>query len=195
MTDARKPEGLTPSQTVGPFFAYALTPADYDYAALTGDDLTIGDATGAVIRIDGQVLDGDGKEVPDAMIEIWQADGNGRYPGLGANTGFTGFGRSETKTGFAFRTVKPGPVAGPDGKDQAPHINVGVFARGILRRMFTRIYFDDEPANARDPILALVPPERRPTLIAKRNGALDGEARYTFDIRLQGDDETVFFEA
>ena len=142
------------------------------------------------------MLDGDGKPVPDAMIEIWQADGNGRYPGRGANTGFTGFGRSETKAGYAFRTVKPGPVEGPDGKQQAPHINVGVFARGVLRRMFTRIYFDGRGRRT--------PPTRswrwcRPTgahtLIAKKHGSVAGEPRYMFDIRLQGDDETVFFEA
>jgi protocatechuate 3,4-dioxygenase alpha subunit len=194
MTEPDKPAGITPSQTVGPYFAYALTPADYDYKALTSADLTVGDPAGEVIRIEGQVLDGDGKPVPDAMIEIWQADGNGNYPSQGANTGFTGFGRSETKEGYAFRTVKPGPVEGREGKQQAPHINVGIFARGVLRRMFTRIYFEDEPANATDPILALVPADRRATLIARKNGG-DKTPRYVLDIRLQGDGETVFFEA
>ena len=143
------------------------------------------------------MLDGEGKPVPDAMVEIWQADGAGRYPdrGPGANTSFKGFGRSETKDGYRFRTVKPGAVPSPDGKPQAPHIDVGIFARGILRRMLTRIYFEGEPLNAADPVLALVPAERRATLIARRDGAQDGAPRYTFDIRLQGDNETVFFEA
>ena len=191
-----KPEGITPSQTVGPFFAFSLTPADYGYPALTGPDLLVEGVVGTPIRIAGRVLDGEGEPVPDAMIEIWQADGNGRYPGPGANTPFKGFGRSETRgPGFAFRTVKPGRVPGPNGRPQAPHINVSVFARGILRRMFTRLYFADEPANEADPVLALVPPDRRQTLIARRDGTVDGLPLYVFDIRLQGEDETVFFDA
>ena len=131
------------------------------------------------------------------MVEIWQADGAGRYPDRAtrSNTAFKGFGRSETKDGFRFRTVKPGPVAGPDATPQAPHINVSVFARGILRRMFTRIYFEGEAANDADPILGLVPSDRRATLIARHEGTVDGTERYVFDIRLQGEDETVFFEA
>jgi protocatechuate 3,4-dioxygenase alpha subunit len=192
--------GITPSQTVGPFFAFALTPDDYDYSALTSNDLVTADAVGDPIRIEGRVTDGAGKPVPDAFLELWQADGAGRYAGQGEarpNTSFKGFGRSATSGDglYGFRTVKPGAVPGADGAMQAPHINVGLFARGILRRMFTRIYFADEAANATDPILTLVPEDRRQTLIARRDGAVDGMPRYVFDVRLQGDDETVFFEA
>jgi protocatechuate 3,4-dioxygenase alpha subunit len=147
----------------------------------------------------GRLLDGDGLAVSDAMIEIWQADGQGRYPGHDpalSNARFKGFGRCETGRdgAFSFRTVKPAGVPGPNGGDQAPHVNVGVFARGLLRRLFTRIYFEDEAANADDPILALVPAERRATLIARREPG-SGEPVYRLDIRLQGGDETVFFEA
>ena len=192
--------GITPSQTVGPFFAYALTPgAAYAYAGLAGSDLITDDTVGDQIVIEGRVTDGDGMPVPDAMVEIWQADGAGRYSGQDkrANTTFKGFGRSETinEGAFSFKTVKPGAVPGPDRKTQAPHINVGVFARGILRRMFTRIYFDGEPGNVADPILNLVPADRRATLIARRDGAAKGLPRYVFDICLQGPNETVFFEA
>ena len=188
-------EGLTPSQTIGPYFAYSLTPGEYAFPALIGNDLRTDDAVGEPILIEGRVLDGEGVQVPDAMVEIWQADGAGRYAGRGSNATFKGFGRSETKgSGFSFRTVKPGAVTGPDGTRQAPHINVSVFARGILRRMFTRIYFEGEAANDGDPILMLVPAERRTTLIARRDGSAEGLARYVFDVRLQGENETVFFE-
>lgn len=189
---------ITPSQTVGPFFSYALTPnGRYALTDLVTDDLTTDDLAGARIRIVGQVLDGDGASVTDAMIEIWQADPQGRY-GSGqapsSNARFKGFGRSATEDDgrFAFTTVKPGRVPGPTAVAQAPHINLGVFARGVMRRLFTRLYFDDEgAANRDDPILALVPEDARHTLIAKRGG----DALYTFDIRLQGVNETVFFEA
>jgi len=195
--EGSRPLGITPSQTVGPFFAYALTPRGrYALADLATDDLTTDDAVGTRIRIEGRVLDGDGAAVTDAMIEVWQADGEGRYCGTDAapsNSAFRGFGRAPTDLDgrFAFTTVKPGRVPGPGGL-QAPHINLGVFARGVLRRMFTRLYFEDESAaNRSDPILALVPQEARETLIAKRSG----EGCYSFDIRLQGANETVFFEA
>ena len=188
--------GITPSQTVGPFFAYSLTPREYAFAGIVTDDLRTDDAVGEPILIEGRVIDGEGVQVPDAMVEIWQADGAGNYAGRGSNTTFKGFGRSETKgSGFSFRTVKPGLVAGPNGTRQAPHINVNVFARGILRRMFTRIYFAGEVANDGDPILTLVPADRRATLVARREGSVEGMARYVFDIRLQGENETVFFEA
>ena len=191
--------GITPSQTVGPYFAYALTPADYTLTPLAGGDLRTDDAVGEPIVIEGLITDGDGMPIPDAMIEIWQADGAGRYAGTAdalPNTRFKGFGRSETKSGrFRFATVKPGRVAGPEGGLQAPHIDVGVFARGMLKRLVTRIYFSDEAANSADPILALVPAERRGTLIARRDGTRDGLPRYVFDIRVQGTDETVFFAA
>jgi protocatechuate 3,4-dioxygenase, alpha subunit len=193
--------GITPSQTVGPYFAYALTPGDtYSLTALTGDDLVTPDTVGHPIVIEGRIADGAGDPVPDCFLELWQADGAGRYPGQPGqkpNTTFKGFGRSAAdKDGrYRFHTVKPGPVAGLEGRMQAPHINVGVFARGILRRMFTRIYFEDETANGSDAILALVPKDRRQTLIARRDGEANGAPRYVFDVRLHGDNETVFFEA
>jgi protocatechuate 3,4-dioxygenase, alpha subunit len=194
-----KDHGLTPAQTVGPFFAYGLTPAAYDYDPLVGNDLRTDDVVGEPIVVTGRLIDGGGDPVTDAMIEIWQADGEGRYAGVSealANTRFKGFGRSETPDGmFRFLTVKPGRVPGPEDKDQAPHINVGIFARGMLKRLFTRIYFDDEGANEVDPVLGVVPPDRRATLIAHRDGAADGLPRYVIDIHLQGDEETVFFEA
>lgn len=182
---------ITPSQTVGPFFAYCLTPRDYGIAPLVEADLVGPGAIGAPIRIEGRVVDGEDAPVPDAMIEIWQADGAGRYPTSADNSGFGGFGRAGTDAQgrFAFATIKPGPVPGPDGAMQAPHIAVSVFARGLLTRLVTRIYFPDEPANEEDPILARVPQERRGTLVARA-----GEDAYLFDIRLQGRDETVFFE-
>jgi protocatechuate 3,4-dioxygenase alpha subunit len=191
--------GITPSQTAGPYFAYALTPGNaYQYPALVGNDLTTPDAVGDVIVITGRLLDGHGKPVPDAFLELWQADGAGRYSSgeHRQNTSFKGFGRSPSdKDGvFGFRTVKPGAVAAPGGGKQAPHINVSIFARGILRRMFTRIYFAGEAANAADPVLALVPADRRDTLIARRDGEVGGVPKYVFDIHLQGDGETVFFE-
>ena len=193
--------GITPSQTVGPYFNIGLTPGNrYGFAALAGDDLVTDDTVGDVIHIQGRVLDGNGDPVSDAMVEVWQADGAGRYPGGSVpppNTTFTGYGRSEcdTEGRYGFRTVKPGRVVGPNGTLQAPHINVGVYARGVMRRLFTRIYFDDEAANDSDAILALVPIERRGTLIARLAQTDGGIAAYVFDIRLQGGDETVFFEA
>ena len=190
---------ITPSQTIGPFFAYALTPAEYGYAPLAGADLVTSDVAGEPIRIAGRLFDGLGQPVPDAMIEIWQADGAGRYPGsaAGPNSGFRGFGRAacDAAGAFAFRTVKPGAVPGPAGRPQAPHVDVGIFARGLLRRLFTRLYFADEPSTEADPILALVAPDRRATLIARRDEAAGDPPLYRLDICLQGDRETVFFEA
>ncbi len=194
------PDGITPSQTVGPFFAYALTPREYGAREIFSTDLVTPDAAGRPIRIEGYVVDGDGEPIVDAMIEIWQADEDGHFAGSaaspGTNTAFKGFGRSDLDSNgfYTFRTVKPGPVPGPNGSQQAPHINVTIFARGLLKHLFTRIYFEGEPANAADPILALVPEDRRPTLIATRRER-GGEAVYTFNIRLQGEGETVFFEA
>ncbi len=188
-------DGLTPSQTIGPYFAYCLTPADYHIAPIVGNDLRTEDAEGRPIRIDGRVFDGEGALVTDAMIEIWQADGSGRHAKPGDNRRFKGFGRCEAKGGaFSFETVYPGAVLGPDGSRQAPHINVAVFARGILKQLFTRIYFEGEPLNATDPILALVPQDARPTLIARLTQAGEEMRVYAFDIRLQGENETVFFE-
>jgi protocatechuate 3,4-dioxygenase alpha subunit len=192
----------TPSQTVGPYFAYGLTAEQYGYAfdqIASGDLIETNDALeGDRIRIVGQVFDGSGDLVPDAMIEIWQADAEGRYAHpadkRGSNVGFKGFGRMGTGTDpdkrFIFSTIKPGSVDG----EQAPHINVVVFARGMLSHAYTRIYFVDEAtANAKDAVLNAVPEDRRLTLIAERETGPTGTT-YRFDIRLQGDNETVFFD-
>jgi protocatechuate 3,4-dioxygenase alpha subunit len=200
---------ITPSQTVGPFFAYGLAPqgrcewdpnGHYSWKETVGDNLITPDATGTKIRIEGRVLDGDGMPIKDAMIEIWQADAQGRYAHARGetprpNAKFTGFGRSATdKNGiYSFDTIKPGVVPGPDGKAQAPHIVVCIFSRGMLRQIYTRLYFSDEKANDADPILALVPSDRRGTLIAHKQPG-SGPALYRFDIRVQGDNETVFFD-
>jgi protocatechuate 3,4-dioxygenase alpha subunit len=191
-TETRAALGITPSQTIGPFFAYSLTPRAYGGPELATEQVAADGVAGERIRIEGAVYDGAGAPVGDAMIEIWQADPQGRFHAAG-NAGFTGFGRAETNAegGFYFDTVRPGALPGPDGTQQAPHLAVSIFARGILTRLVTRIYFSDEPANAADPVLALVPEARRGTLIARRGA--DGTFR--LDIRLQGEDETVFFEA
>ena len=194
-------KGITPSQTVGPFFKYGLTPeGKYEWNdAFTGNLITP-DASGERIRIEGQVFDGDGAPVRDAMLEIWQADSQGRFADPKdkralPNAAFRGFGRCGTDDSgaYAFDTIKPGQVPDADGKPQAPHILLAIFARGMLLHLYTRIYFDGEPANAADPVLALVPRDRRPTLIAARSER-NGGGVYRFDIRLQGDDETVFFD-
>lgn len=190
----------TPSQTVGPFLHIGLVQGDYGVREIFSTKVAEAGMPGTHIRIEGRVFDGEGNALPDALIELWQADHQGRYahPADGrqvASNSFRGFGRCATsKEGaFAFATIKPGQVPGPDGKPQAPHINVGILARGLLKRLFTRIYFAGDPANAADPILVLVPADRRDTLIAKPDPAKPG--LYRFDIRLQGKDETVFFEA
>jgi protocatechuate 3,4-dioxygenase alpha subunit len=191
---------ITPSQTVGPYFAYGLTPrGKYDWKDTFGSNLVTPDATGERIRIEGRVLDGDGAPINDCMLEIWQADGQGRYASPAdpqrPNTAFQGFGRAPTDAEgrYVFDTIKPGPVPGLNGKAQAPHILLAVFARGMLRQSYTRIYFADEAANGGDAILALVPEERRATLVAPKT-MREGRAVYTFDIHMQGDAETVFFE-
>ena len=216
MADNLSPEifGQTPSQTVGPFFHYGLPwkgGADLVGASELGArpelfppehyilnfSLPRGAVAGEPVEINGRVLDGDGKPVPDAMIEIWQANAAGRYYGPDPRTdppldpNFIGFGRSSTGDdgAYRFRTVRPGPVPGPGNHLQAPHIAIGVFGRGLLKRLTTRLYFEGAPENAEDPILTLVPQGRRDTLIAKRAGDA-----WRFDIILQGDGETVFFE-
>jgi protocatechuate 3,4-dioxygenase alpha subunit len=185
----------TPSQTVGPFFAYGLTPEGYGRKGIAGPDLVGPDVQGRRLRIEGRVLDGAGEAVPDALLEIWQADAFGRYPHPGdARPGqrdgaFRGFGRCGTDADgrFAFSTVRPGA----DGEG-APHITLAVFARGLLLHAFTRIYFaDEERANAADAVLALVPAGRRATLLARPTNLPD---TWRFDIRLQGEGETVFFD-
>jgi protocatechuate 3,4-dioxygenase alpha subunit len=200
---------ITPSQTVGPFFAYGLTPNNrcdwkpsdlYNWKDTVGTNLVTPDASGTRIRIEGRITDGDRAPINDAMIEIWQADSQGRYASprdtrARPNAMFKGFGRSATdKDGvFSFDTIKPGSVPGPDNKPQAPHIVFCIYSRGMLRQVYTRLYFSDEAANASDPILALVPAERRGTLLAhKQTGS--GQAVYRFDIHMQGESETVFFD-
>lgn len=191
----------TPSQTVGPYFAYGLTGDQYGYAlkAVANGTMTRSDTEGERIRIEGVVYDGEGKPVPDAMVELWQADAKGRYRHPAdprpSNASFTGFGRFGTGTDpecrFIFDTIKPGSVE----DRQAPHISVIVMMRGLLSHVFTRMYFSDEAdANARDPVLSSVPAERRSTLIAQRTTAPSGTV-YRFDIHMQGDKETVFFDA
>jgi protocatechuate 3,4-dioxygenase alpha subunit len=183
---------LTPSQTVGPFFAIALP-----YAG--GESLVEAATLGERIHIRGEVRDGNGAVVPDALIEIWQANAAGRYAhpaderaDIPLDAAFIGFGRcpADGAGRYRFETIRPGRVPGPGGVLQAPHVLVSVFARGLLKRLATRIYFADDPANAEDAILGLVDPERRSTLIAQRDA--DGHS-YRFDIVLQGTDETVFF--
>jgi len=190
----------TPSQTVGPFLHIALAPEPYGVREIVSHVVAEPGMPGTHIRIEGRVVDGEGKPLPDALVEIWQADHQGRYahPADGrplASNSFRGFGRCPTDEhgGYRFDTVEPGAVPGPNGSTQAPHIDVGIFARGILKRMFTRIYFAGDPANASDPILALVPAERRETLMARPDAA--NPRLYRFDIRLQGGEETVFFDA
>jgi protocatechuate 3,4-dioxygenase, alpha subunit len=185
----------TPSQTVGPFYSLGLTQKTMN--------VLVSDTTqGEKIRVEGCVFDGDGQPVPDAMVEIWQANAYGRYnhpddkQEKPLDPDFLGWGRCGTdKTGvFSFETVKPGSVPGPDESVQAPHINVTVFARGMLVHAYSRIYFGDEPANKSDPVLNSIKNRaRRSTLIAPRQEK-NGKPLYRFDIRLQGGDETVFFD-
>jgi protocatechuate 3,4-dioxygenase, alpha subunit len=181
----------TPSQTIGPFFHDALL--DTDRSELVSPDHP------EAIKIEGTVYDGAGEVVPDAMVEIWQANKTGRYnhpaddrEDLPLDEDFSGFGRSDidARGAFSFLTVKPGPVPGPDGKVQAPHVMVSVFARGLLKRLVTRIYFpDEEEANAVDPVLSSIEDqELRRTLVAR-----DERGALRFDIHLQGDGQTAFF--
>lgn len=189
----------TPSQTVGPYFTMRLTGEGQNI-------LTTPESVGERIRIEGRVLDGDRKHIEDALVELWQADSSGRYDhpaddrtDTPLDPAFTGFGRcaSDFHTGaYSFLTIKPGPVPHPDGGLQAPHISLTIQARGMLDATFTRLYFADESAaNASDPVLQSVPADRRSTLIAERVETDDSSvATYRFDIRYQGDDETVFFD-
>lgn len=190
----------TPSQTVGPYFAYGLTPEQYGYDLASVAFPRMADAVteGLPIRIVGRVYDGQGTAVSDAMIELWQADALGRYAhpadARAPNATFRGFGRCGTGTDpenrFVFETIKPGAI----GDGQAPHIGVVVFMRGMLTHAYTRIYFSDEAAaNAIDPVFVSVPEQRRPTLVAERQDTAAGVV-YRFDIRMQGEQETVFFD-
>jgi protocatechuate 3,4-dioxygenase, alpha subunit len=186
--------GLTPSQTIGPFFHPALL-----REGAGGNVLVQPETEGERIRIEGQVLDGEGTPVNDASVEVWQANHHGRYHhpadnrDLPLDPSFTGYGRAATddEGRFWFETIKPGVVPFDDTRSQAPHICLTVFARGLLNHVVTRLYFEDDPATANDPVLQLVPKDRRTTLIARRDEA--GEAVvYRLAIRLQGTDETVF---
>ena len=181
----------TPSQTIGPFYHFALP--------FPGGERLVDPGDPDAVRIAGTVYDGAGEPVTDAMVEVWQANRSGRYAhpeddrDLPLEEGFTGFGRCPTDGDgrYEFVTVKPGAVPSSDGRPQAPHIDVLIFARGLLRQLVTRIYFpDEEAANASDPLLSSIEdPAARSTLVARQvDGALE------FDIHLQGDNQTVFFD-
>ena len=184
----------TPSQTIGPFFKPSLVRSP-------DETLTRPETRGERIVIVGRVLDGDGAPVDDAMVEIWQANADGRYDHPDdlqeklIDPYFQGFGRAATdKHGsFRFDTIKPGPASGLGNALQAPHINVSLFARGLLKRLVTRIYFPDESLNARDAILNAVPSARRSTLIARVESKAP-QPIFRFDIALQGENETVFLD-
>ncbi|HEV2963096.1 MAG TPA: protocatechuate 3,4-dioxygenase subunit alpha [Candidatus Angelobacter sp.] len=183
----------TPSQTVGPFFHLG-------FAATFDGTIASPDAKGERLRMICRVFDGDGVPVPDAMIELWQANAEGKYPhpddlqAKSFDPGFRGFGRLATSEDGSciFETIKPGRVPGDRGTLQAPHINVSVFARGILKRLATRIYFSGDPANHEDFVLALAPADRRDTLMARADTAQPDT--WQFDIYLCGEHETVFFD-
>jgi len=183
----------TTSQTVGPYFKIG-------FEWLHGDNLAGDGVSGERVTIQGKVIDGDGVPVPDATLEIWQANAYGKYAhpedtqDKPLQAGFTGFGRVPvTVEGrFRFATIKPGTVPSPERSMQAPHLVVSVFMRGLLRRLTTRIYFPGEPRNGDDFILKLVEPARRSTLIAKK---IDGDpGMLEWNVVLQGSDETVFFD-
>jgi len=190
----------TASQTVGPFFHYALARPDWS-------DLTAAGARGEKIRVEGRILDGDGAPVSDAFLEIWQANAAGKYAhpedrqdkALDAN--FIGFGRvcTDAKGSYGFTTIRPGAVPGRGNALQAPHLNIAIFGRGLLKQLTTRLYFADQSAaNESDPVLSAIDdPDIRATLLAAPlAGGRPGTAipTYRFDVILQGDGETAFFE-
>ncbi|MDR5739804.1 MULTISPECIES: protocatechuate 3,4-dioxygenase subunit alpha [unclassified Caballeronia] len=189
----------TPSQTVGPYFAYGLVPEQYnfDLKSLFTASAADREVPGEHIAIVGNVYDAEGKPIGDALIEVMQADSNGRYvqsPEEARETGFRGFARvgtgTDPKLRFVVDTVKPGKT----DDDSAPHLDIIVLMRGMLLHTYTRLYFDDETeANAKDTVLQSVPAERRHTLIAKRE-VHTGATVYRFDIHLRGPNETVFFD-
>ncbi len=180
-------------QTVGPFFGIGLE-------RLYRAELAGPGVAGEPIEIYGRILDGDSQPVPDGLVEIWQANAEGKYAhpddtqDKAVVSGFTGYGRIPTDDvgRFRFTTIKPGPVPGPNDQPQAPHILISVLTRGLLRRLITRMYFPDEAANSQDFALSLVPPERRATLVAKKANGRPGSLEW--DIVLQGSNETVFFD-
>jgi len=179
------------SQTVGPFFQIGLE-------LLMNADVAGPDVPGERVTLEGQVLDGDRVPIPDAVIETWQANAQGKYAhpedsqAKPTDAGFRGYGRVATDDNgfFRIRTIKPGRAPGPNGSEQAPHLEVSVLMRGLMKRLVTRIYFPGDAANESDPVLNLVPAARRQTLIARNCGA--GVLRW--NVLMQGDDETVFFD-
>jgi protocatechuate 3,4-dioxygenase alpha subunit len=183
----------TTSQTVGPFFKIG-------FEWLYRDKLVGEGVSGDRVTIQGRVLDGDGLPVPDAIVEIWQANAHGKYDhpedtqDKPLEPGFNGYGRVPTNAEgmFRFATIKPGPVPGPNGEEQAPHLVISVFMRGVLRRLVTRMYFPDDARNSGDQILDLVEAARRSTLIAKKTAG--GSGSLEWNVILQGPEETVFFE-
>ncbi len=187
----------TPSQTVGPFFHLGLARAEWS-------DLAADNPQGQRIAIEGRITDGDGAPVPDAMLEVWQANAAGRYnhpdddqADKPLDPHFRGFGRVATDANGRFRltTIKPGPVPGRGNALQAPHINVALFARGLLIHLYTRIYFADEPANAGDPLLSSIEDGAvRDTLVARRDPAAGSPPIYRWNIVMQGDGETAFLD-
>lgn len=179
------------SQTIGPYLRIGL-----EWMVI--EDVAPAGVAGERVRIEGRVVDADGKPVNDAAVEIWQANSHGRYASpedkqdKPLEPAFRGYGRSLTDDAgaFRFRTIKPGRVPGPDGKLQAPHLVVTIFMRGLLKQLVTRMYFPDDAHNAADPVLNMVPAERRGTLVANKRG--DGVLEW--NIVLQGKNETVFFD-
>lgn len=192
--------GQTPSQTVGPYFSMRLATSDRDAEMATPD------TPGQLIVVAGQVTDGNRDPIEDALIEVWQADARGRYRHpfdddrpAAADEGFTGFGRAKSRHEdgtWSVRTIKPGRVPSVDGEGlQAPHLNLCLQARGMLMPCFTRVYFSDEAdANATDTVLAATPADRRATLIGVLDPTEGGAHTYRFDIRVQGQNETVFLD-
>jgi protocatechuate 3,4-dioxygenase alpha subunit len=181
----------TTSQTIGPYLRIGL-----EWMQI--EDLAPQGVAGERVRIEGRVFDAEGKPVNDAAVEIWQANSHGKYASPAdaqdkpVETAFRGYGRSLTDEAgaFRFRTIKPGRVPGPGGRLQAPHIVVTIFMRGMLKQLLTRVYFPGDPANADDPVLGLVPADRRSTLIARKKA--DGVLEW--NVVLQGKGETVFFD-
>jgi len=184
----------TPSQTVGPYLHIGLT-STRSVGRIAGPAVK-----GERVWLKLRLLDGDGAPVPDGMIEIWQANAEGKYnhpedtTNKTVDPSFLGFGRMPTAEdgSCSFETIKPGPVPGPDGKLQAPHLTLGVFGRGLLKRLSTRVYFAGDAANATDPVLALVPADRRSTVLARQDLVRPGG--WQLDIHLCGEGETVFFD-
>ena len=190
----------TPSQTIGPFFHVNLTTVENCVRCIAGPR-----AKGERVWMSCRLLDGAGEPVPDAMIELWQADAEGRYHSASPvhdsavlknedDPGWRGFGRMPTDENGSceFETIRPGRVPSPGGVLQAPHLEVAIFARGMLKQLFTRVYFAGDQANREDPVLKLAPEDRRETLMAFPDAVLAG--KWLFDIHLQGEEETVFFD-